>query len=207
MVYVIGFCGCARVGKTSCAEIAENYISQEIDPDGIIVRRSFAQPLKEGLALMGVEKERDHDFYRDTAQYVGTNILRKKNNNWWVDLMEESIGNIKHKNGQNVYVLIDDVRFPNEAELIKNYDNGRLIFIYGGDRIDLSRSMYEHDSEKMGVYYENALRGNPLESNFAEYTGVDGIISNHEEENRLHQKVRDVVIHQLERLEQINQKE
>jgi len=174
MIYVIAFAGCARSGKSSSAQFVEEYIKEK-HPLGMVMHMSFAKPLKEGLERMGVYKDKEYELYRELAQKVGTNYLRKHNDNWWVDLMRQEIDNIP-KTGQWKVVIIDDVRFPNESALVKEYQNGYNIFVWGGDeRIDLELSVYDHDSEKLGVYYEKMIRGVPVGESMGD-VGMDKVV-------------------------------
>ena len=71
---------------------------------------------------------------RTLLQYVGTDIIRTENENYWVDFI---IGVLKMFPNEWDYVIIPDTRFPNEIERMKedmdcttikvirsNYDSG-----------------------------------------------------------------------------------
>lgn len=66
-------------------------------------------------------KENEYMTYRDVLQYFGTNIIRKINEDFWIDL---TISKILNKNN-NIYA-IPDVRFENEINAIKKH-NGIII--------------------------------------------------------------------------------
>lgn len=58
------------------------------------------------------------EFGRHLLQYVGTDVIRKKAPNFWVQF----IGSILTYFGENWdYVLIPDTRFPNEIDEMKDY--------------------------------------------------------------------------------------
>lgn len=78
------------------------------------------------------------DDVRSVLQYVGTDILRKYNNNWHVEKMIQNI-----KKAPSDIVVIDDVRFPNECEAINDL-GGTTFFII---RPDLNISISNHISE------------------------------------------------------------
>lgn len=162
MPHVIGMIGVARSGKTTCAEyfryvMGDRNISSEI--------MSFAGPLKEGLATMGVTKDVYPELYRSMAQYIGTDVLRKHNDNWWVDLMENNISQ-----SQKRVVLIDDVRFPNEVELVQRL-GGVLVFVNSGNRLDLTQPLYEHASEKLAMLYQTGKENMKQDFRYVHYNG------------------------------------
>lgn len=70
---------------------------------------------------------------RDILQWWGTDIRRTQDSEYWIKAMENYIKEIKNKKG----LIIDDVRFPNEIDLIKKY-NGTTIRIntYEGWKCD-----------------------------------------------------------------------
>lgn len=61
---------------------------------------------------------------RQLLQVIGTDVIRKFNNNWHVDKMVEEI--LEYPDDK--VVVIDDVRFPNEMEAIKKL-GGEVFFI------------------------------------------------------------------------------
>lgn len=54
---------------------------------------------------------------RRLLQYVGTDVVRKKKPNFWVDYM---IDILTLFDGEWDYVIIPDTRFPNEIDALKN---------------------------------------------------------------------------------------
>lgn len=151
MKKVIGFFGVARSGKSTAAHYAAEWFRKHDTPAQV---RSFAGPLKNGLAEMGIEKDATPELYRKAAQYMGTEICRDYDPNWWVNQMDRCINNLP----DNGVVLIDDCRFENEFEYLRSID-ATLIFMRGGDRIDLSSPVYDHSSETIAVEYEVFFRG------------------------------------------------
>lgn len=64
---------------------------------------------------------------RTLLQYVGTDIVREQNPNFWVEFIKSILTMFKHEWD---YVLIPDCRFPNEVECFMNSDfNTSLIRI------------------------------------------------------------------------------
>jgi hypothetical protein len=175
--YVIAFSGCARVGKTTAAELTEQYFRDNF-PNYNVKRMSFGGPLKDGLAMMGVTKTEYPSLYRTLAQTVGTNHLRVQDNNWWTNLLAKKIDDDFKENMMPSVYVIDDVRFPNEIELVKSYLHGYNVFVYGGKhRIDLTLDVYKHESEHMGVFFEKSIRGEET-GEYPYGAELDGVVRN-----------------------------
>jgi hypothetical protein len=118
----VGFCGVAGSGKTTLAQsmlLSRGCLSDRITlkpphyPTARIMR--FASPLKDGLAIMGITKEKQPDLYRKTAQILGTDLIRAHNPDHWVDYFQYNVEKGHFREG--TIILIDDVRFANEASL------------------------------------------------------------------------------------------
>lgn len=107
---IILISGKARSGKDTLA----NFMLENITKDnkkGIIIK--YADILK-----FICEKYFDWDGNKDDKgrtllQYVGTNIIRKNNADTWVNCVIELVKGFGDKFD---YVLISDVRFPNEIQ-------------------------------------------------------------------------------------------
>lgn len=78
---------------------------------------------------------------RDVLQYVGTDIIRKHKENWHVDILRSEIASLLE---QGYRIVIDDVRFINECDMIKEF---------GGDVYFVNRKGYNiissHQSENV----------------------------------------------------------
>ena len=131
---VIGLTGFAGAGKSTVA----NYL---VEQHGF-TRLSFAAPLKKMLRtldpILGMGNVRlSHldqmgwpeqqikesgygDEYRRLLQVLGTDCIRAVDPHFWVDAATEQM---EDDNGKYVF---DDVRFPNEAEVIKGFNDGGL---------------------------------------------------------------------------------
>lgn len=151
---LIAFAGYARAGKTTAAQWL-------VDNHGY-TRMSFADPLREMLLGLDPWVCNSHDgspqrlsvliamygwngvktnfmgsqYFKEVRrllQHVGTDIVRKANPDYWVDQMLCQI-EVAGKP-----VVIDDLRFDNEADLIK-CAGGQIILItnprvFGGDHV------------------------------------------------------------------------
>lgn len=140
---IIGICGHKGSGKSTVASMLEELLGYEVT--------MFAQRLKEATcALSGCTMQdlESQDFkentlvpdylmpyipigvkptYRAFLQYWGTEVMRKYNDNIWVDSTLSACGND---------VIISDVRFPNEVKAIRSK---------GGLIIKVERPGYEGD--------------------------------------------------------------
>jgi len=97
----ISFCGLAFSGKTTAAKILQQFLASH-DIDSTIL--PMAGPLKNGLAIMGITKESHPKIYRDACQYVGTEIVRNYEKNWWVNWHKRHSDTIVGK-----VILVEDI--------------------------------------------------------------------------------------------------
>lgn len=101
---------------------------------------------------------------RELLQIVGTNIIRKYNENWHADKMIDSINEIIKSNDKTT-IVIDDVRFKNERNAIENI-GGNVFFIL---RTYINKVM-NHTSEislKWFEYnYDKIILNNSTKSEF-----------------------------------------
>ncbi len=150
---IIAFTGKKRSGKTSVAEA----FCKDSGTVAVFTKINFKS------ALLKQVKEHFPDFLREEAnhyymsvdqlleekpgsirqflQNYGTDLFRKQNSNYWTDKWLESI--IGYSN-----IVVDDLRFLNEAESIKNV-GGIIIRIVRpslGEQGDTHASEMEMDS-------------------------------------------------------------
>ena len=127
--FVIGLAGLAQSGKTTVAEAVLDELGRQAPPAKVI-KLSFASRIKEVLiALIGEERsfqspeEKEALFYgggnwsvRDFLNSFGTDFIREQlGHNFWIDIMAKQLSEL----AETTIVIIDDVRFPGEAALIK----------------------------------------------------------------------------------------
>lgn len=134
---IIGFCGKAGAGKTTVCGILLQFLL-----DGGIY------PLADDLKRIARDEfgwtgEKDENGRR-LLQTLGTDCGRMYGGeNFWVDKWYRNIMN--HIAKPNFNVLVDDVRFENEAEFIKSH--GGIIVKVIGRSFDLGPNA-SHASEK-----------------------------------------------------------
>ena len=126
---LIGITGTAGVGKSTLAEHFKKFKNFEV--------LSYAGPLKEALcALTGLpmehftvteKKEVPLEFGkspRELMQLMGSEFVRNTvDENFWIWRMKNQINERESKD-----IIIDDIRFPNEAELVRRM-GGRVIHL------------------------------------------------------------------------------
>lgn len=146
---IIAFTGAKGVGKTSVAnELVKNGKAN-------YVVESFAKPIKDMLVAMGVAKTfvDDPKSKQEPIPWLGNvsarGLMQTLGTNWgrgmvaddvWLRVINQSI--IKHL-GTDKIIIIDDLRFNNEAEFVKR--QGGYIISITRDGIDYTN---EHITEK-----------------------------------------------------------
>ena len=82
---------------------------------------------------------------RHILQYVGTDVIRQKAPNYWVDFIA---GFLELFDGEWDYVLIPDTRFPNEVDLMKDkFGATHIRVIRPGFVSPLTTEQQNHPSE------------------------------------------------------------
>jgi hypothetical protein len=101
---------------------------------------------------------------RRFLQYLGTDIRRKQNDNYWVDQIQDFFP------ADVDYIFITDARFPNEADKVLDLD-GALIRIDVSDEVILKRS-----SSRDGLKYSQEALNHKSEHALDDYTKFELII-------------------------------
>lgn len=110
---IIAISGKAQHGKDTTAGI----LKRQLEADGYMVLIvHYADLLKHICrSFFGWDGQKD-DAGRHILQYVGTDIIRAKRPNFWVDFVIDVLGLFPDEWD---YVLIPDCRFPNEIACLK----------------------------------------------------------------------------------------
>ena len=139
---IIGIAGTAGAGKSTAADV--------LVAEYGFTKLSLAGPLKDAVQsiygltdeqVFGSQKEVIDTRYNMTARTIlqkfGTEVGRSVYENTWTDALHRQLTDT---NGRYV---IDDVRFPNEADAIRKW-GGNLLFVkrpgYNSDTIDSSHA-------------------------------------------------------------------
>lgn len=113
MSKVILFSGDAEHGKTASAILLKKKL-ESINKKCLIV--NFADYLKYICKqYFGWDGNKDK-IGREKLQFIGTDIVRKKNSNFWAETV---VNFVKVFEDQYDYFLIGDCRFPNEQSCFK----------------------------------------------------------------------------------------
>lgn len=146
---IIAFTGARGVGKSTLA----NHLISKSDHKFAI--ESFASPMKRMLNAMGVSeynlydpkgKQEEVEWLGKTTRYLmqtlGTAWGRELvDGQIWLKALKQRV--ISEYSGTDTIVIIDDLRFDNEAEFI--LENGGSIYSLHRDGVDYT---YEHSTEK-----------------------------------------------------------
>lgn len=120
--YIIGIHGKQGAGKSSLASNLKEAIERIWGYQ--VLRLSYAGPvydihdlIQEYLEQYGVERVPKKGPLLQSVGDIGRNLYSP---NFWVDLLEKSVAKVHIQSHDNpVVVIVDDVRYPNEAGLLK----------------------------------------------------------------------------------------
>lgn len=118
---VILFSGKARHGKDTAADM----VNQQLKEKGYKVQVIHYADLLKYICktYFGWNGEKD-EAGRTILQYVGTDIVRKKDENFWVKFVIKFLQMFENEWD---YVLIPDCRFPNEVDVVRGFFNTAYI--------------------------------------------------------------------------------
>lgn len=140
---VITISGKAQHGKDTTAGI----LKRELEADGYkVLIIHYADLLKYIChSFFGWNGQKD-EAGRHILQYVGTDIIRAKRPNYWVDFV---IGILELFPDEWDYVLIPDCRFPNEVDCLKKagFDSIHMRVVRHHFTSPLTEEQQNHPSE------------------------------------------------------------
>lgn len=143
---LIGLVGKAQAGKTTIG----NYLKDKYG----FVKLAFADPLKEMLIkadLITYEEAYVNKTprSRELLQKIGTGIFRNQiSKDYWVEAAKDILEcNFQIMGELTKNIVFDDIRFPDEAELIKRY-NGVIVKVVRENHYD-NITNSDHESEKL----------------------------------------------------------
>lgn len=186
-ICLIGLSGKMGSGKDTIAEMLVEYSNVDfvLNSFGRMIREEIDSVIKDSYLLNEEELEDKYDVNfseikrvreilgresiferseksREGLQYWGTNVRRSQNELYWIDLAERKIKRMLEKGERTI---LTDVRFPEEADLIRKL-NGTLLRleaeeevrvgrIYARDGIKTSKISLSHSSEtSLDNYFE-----------------------------------------------------
>jgi dephospho-CoA kinase len=146
MIYykLIGFTGKMQNGKSLSASLIKN-----INNNYQIC--SFGNRVKEIATELGWNGKKDKNG-RKILQYLGTEVGRLIDDKYWINELDKYI-----KDNDLKYILIDDVRFQNELNYIKN-NGGIIIHIEKRNKLKI---IFDKFLEFLGLIHksERSIKG------------------------------------------------
>lgn len=140
---VIMISGKAQHGKDTIAD----YLKTALEAEGYTVLITHYGDLVKYVckAFFGWNGEKDNQG-RTLLQYVGTDVIRKHDKNYWVRFIDQMLTFFY---GVWDYVLIPDCRFPNEINYLKEtgWDSRHIRVIRDGFISPLTEEQQAHPSE------------------------------------------------------------
>lgn len=138
---VITISGKAQAGKDTTARV----IKDKLNSEGYsVLITHYADLLKyQAKTLFGWNGKKD-DAGRSLLQHLGTDIVRKRNPNYWIDYVVDMLWIYGDRWD---YVLIPDARFPNEIEQMKDQFDCIAIKIVSDYDNGLTEEQKNHPSE------------------------------------------------------------
>ena len=213
MTTLIGITGRAGVGKDEVGRII-----QELEPGWEI--KKFAGKLKQICGILcGVDpiKFEDQEFkkqmspfgmsYRELLQMVGTEGMRDTiDSDVWVKALFADFISTRwyFDYGERIMIppkwIVTDVRFPNEADAIKER-GGYLIKVCRGVNVtdNLWYDVYEYEKQKEFMYELQGIKSkkeHPSETAMDAYEGIDVYLDNNGTLEELEDKVK-VILNQI----------
>jgi energy-coupling factor transporter ATP-binding protein EcfA2 len=179
-VTIIAFNGKKGSGKTTTAEALKKLINSKLEDQPEItevVILAFADKVKSvAKALVGIPQHRPFpkdkkfpNFYtgeggtitgRQLLQWIGTEVFRTHNRSVWVDSLEATIADIRDQGTQcPVIVIIDDLRFNNEADWVRS-NKGKVINLIGRQEAGIDNHASERavDHDKINYVLETSMQ-------------------------------------------------
>lgn len=171
---IIGLIGFKQVGKSTAAKHLEGRGFIRINMKDALVaelRKNFPDLLRELSQAyhMDVDKlfENKPPAMRALMQNYGTEVRRADKDSYWTDQWELSAGNSENRN-----IVVDDVRFINEAEAVRR-QGGILIRLTRPDITD--GGTHSSETEQLSIVADHTIECKAGEHETL-YKAIDDII-------------------------------
>ena len=147
---IIGFKGYKRSGKTTAANYlcSEHKFKMANFKDGLIAEMIDNLPdtlnalcLEYSLQINQLFEKKPH-IMRTLMQNYGTDLRRKENPNYWVEIWQKTVANL------DGHVVVDDVRFTNEADAIR-LAGGIIVHIHNTDIEPTDAHVSENEAKEI----------------------------------------------------------
>lgn len=177
---IIAFTGFKRVGKDTCCHFVSNQYN--------FSHRKISQKLKSVCKLLFNLKDEDFEQNKELInelwnttprkimQFVGTEMFQYKiqelipniDKTFWIKHFE-----IDYLCGKDDNIVISDLRFLHEYELLKKY--GVIVIRIENDRVPMDSNEHISDREYLKIPYDYIIKNDGRLSNL--YKKVDSIIT------------------------------
>jgi len=143
-MHYLGIAGRARSGKTTLA----NLVKSRLEARGAtVVILPFAAPVKDIAYRMGWDGEKDEKGRR-LLQLIGTECGRECSGDYvWVSAWSRALSAKTEYWREDTVVIADDVRFPNEVDIIRK--RGGIVVALTRGHDPWWRRLTRHRSERV----------------------------------------------------------
>lgn len=166
---IITFSGESEAGK----DYISNMFKEQLEKNNKkVLKTHYADLLKYICKTFFNWDGKKDEHGRTLLQYIGTDVVRKQNPDYWVNFVNDIINMFQNEWD---YVLIPDARFANEIEVLKNNKNYKvftILVVRPDHKSILTEEQRNHPSEV-------SLKDYPFDYtiiNKGNYTNVVGII-------------------------------
>lgn len=140
---ILLFSGKAEHGKTTAALMTKEILESRGNK---VLKVAYGDLVKHVCKqYFGWDGQKDEKG-REILQQIGTNVVREKNPNYWVDFV---IGFVKLFEDEYDYAVVDDSRFPNELKAWDKdgWDTYTIRVTREGHVSSLTETQLQHPSE------------------------------------------------------------
>lgn len=160
-ITVIGFSGEAGAGKTTWAKWMAEFA---LESNYVPILMPFAGPLKTAASALGISKEEQPELYRRLLQEIGSKLRDPDyvpgttGPDYFLNLQDKAFQRqaraaAERSDDKGVLILVDDVRYENEVDLIVRGWQGTMVHIGCLECTQDQSEFRNHESEKMAREY------------------------------------------------------